>query len=66
MGDYGALAKTHEVREFLEDAYGIEVLKVVHVEAAHDPADPDSRRNFVNTTRQSGNLGKRGDQIWLL
>ena len=27
--------------EFLEDDDGIEVLKVVHVEAAHDPADPD-------------------------
>ena len=40
MGDYKALAKTHEVRELLEDADGIEVLKVVHVEAAHDPVDP--------------------------
>src|SRR6516165_32948 len=43
MGDYKALAKTHEVREFLEDADGIEVLKVVHVEASHDPADPLAR-----------------------
>ena len=42
MGDYETLTETHEVRESLEDADGIKVLKVVHVEAAHDPADPDS------------------------
>jgi predicted TIM-barrel fold metal-dependent hydrolase len=40
MGDYGAITGKHEVSEFLADAGEIEVLKTVHVEAAHDPADP--------------------------
>jgi predicted TIM-barrel fold metal-dependent hydrolase len=40
MGDYEAIRGRHEVAEFLADAGEIEVLKVVHVEAAHDPADP--------------------------
>jgi predicted TIM-barrel fold metal-dependent hydrolase len=40
MGDYGAITGKHEVSEFLADAGEIEVLKAVHVEAAHDPADP--------------------------
>jgi predicted TIM-barrel fold metal-dependent hydrolase len=40
MGDYDAITGKHEVSEFLADAGEIEVLKTVHVEAAHDPADP--------------------------
>jgi predicted TIM-barrel fold metal-dependent hydrolase len=56
MGDYNALAKTHEVREFLED--GIEVLKVVHVEAAHDPADPLAETRWLQLLADTlGNSG---------
>src|SRR5262249_2450896 len=40
MGPCEAVLKTHEVRNFLDDAQGVEVLKVVHVEAAHDPDAP--------------------------
>lgn len=40
MGEYRALARTHGVKEFLEDAEGVNVLKVVHIDAGHDPADP--------------------------
>jgi len=40
MGDYEAITGKYEVKEFLADAGEIEVLKAVHVEAAHDPADP--------------------------
>lgn len=40
MGRCEAILKTHEVREFLADAEGVEVQKVVHIDAAHDPADP--------------------------
>ena len=58
MGDYNALAKTHEVREFLVDADGIEVLKVVHVEAAHDPTDPLAETRWLRLLADTpGNSG---------
>lgn len=40
MGPCDAILKTHEVRHFLADAEGVEVLKAVHIDAAHDPAAP--------------------------
>ena len=40
MGPCDAILKTHEISDFRTDAKGVEVLKVVHVEAAHDPAAP--------------------------
>lgn len=40
MGPCEAILKTHEVADFLADAQGVEVLKVVHVDAAHDPSEP--------------------------
>jgi predicted TIM-barrel fold metal-dependent hydrolase len=40
MGPCEPILKTHEVAEFLADAQGVEVLKVVHIDAAHDPAAP--------------------------
>lgn len=39
-GDYSPIAKTHRLEHFLADAAPVEVLKVVHVDAGHDPADP--------------------------
>ncbi|MBV8522913.1 MAG: amidohydrolase family protein, partial [Acetobacteraceae bacterium] len=38
MGDYRSLARTYQVKEFLADAQGVEVIKVVHIDAGHDPA----------------------------
>lgn len=40
MGNCDAILKTHEVRHFLADAEGVEVLKAVHIDAAHDPTAP--------------------------
>jgi predicted TIM-barrel fold metal-dependent hydrolase len=48
-GEYGSLAKTCEVAEFLADAAGIEVLKVVHIEAGHDPADPLAETRWLQS-----------------
>lgn len=39
-GDYTAIATTHRLEHFLADAVPVEVLKVVHIDAGHDPADP--------------------------
>lgn len=49
MGEYGSLAKTHGVREFLADAGQVEVLKVVHVDAGHDPADPVAETKWLQS-----------------
>ncbi len=40
IGDYSAIAKTHLLVHFDEDAGPIEVVKLVHVDAGHDPSDP--------------------------
>ena len=40
MGPCDAILKTYEVPDFLADAQGIAVRKVVHIDAAHDPAEP--------------------------
>lgn len=40
MGPCDAILKTYEVADYLADAEGVEVLKAVHIDAAHDPAAP--------------------------
>jgi len=40
LGDYSPIARSHLPADFLGDAGAIEVLKVVHIDAGHDPADP--------------------------
>jgi predicted TIM-barrel fold metal-dependent hydrolase len=58
MGEYGSLARTHAVEEFLADAGGIEVLKVVHVDAGHDPADPLAETRWLQSLADTpGNRG---------
>jgi predicted TIM-barrel fold metal-dependent hydrolase len=58
MGDYAALAKTYEVHEFLGEAAGIEVLKVVHIDAGHDPTDPLAETRWLQSLADSpGNRG---------
>jgi len=49
MGEYGPLARTHEVKEFLADAGEVEVLKVVHIDAGHDPADPLAETRWLQS-----------------
>lgn len=39
-GDYSSIARTHRLEHFLADATPVEVLKVVHIDAGHDAADP--------------------------
>jgi predicted TIM-barrel fold metal-dependent hydrolase len=58
MGEYGSLARTHEVAEFLADAAGVEVLKVVHIDAGHDPADPLAETRWLQSLAHApGNRG---------
>ncbi|HEX2528026.1 MAG TPA: amidohydrolase family protein [Geminicoccus sp.] len=40
IGDYHAIAKTHLLEDFLADAGSIQVQKIVHIDAGHDPSDP--------------------------
>ena len=47
MGDHSSLAREHGPAEFLRAAEGVDVLKVVHVEAGHDPADPVAETAWV-------------------
>ena len=49
MGEYSSLIATHGAKEFLADAAEIEVLKVVHVEAGHDPADPLAETKWLQS-----------------
>ena len=58
MGEYGSLAKTHAVHEFLADAGQVEVLKVVHVDAGHDPADSVAETEWLQS--QADAPGNRG------
>jgi predicted TIM-barrel fold metal-dependent hydrolase len=46
-GPYEAIARTHEPSHFLADAAGVEVLRVVHVDAGHDPADPVAETRWL-------------------
>jgi predicted TIM-barrel fold metal-dependent hydrolase len=58
MGEYGSLAKTHGVEEFLAEAGEIEVLKVVHIDAGHDPADPLAETKWLQSLADAP--GSRG------
>jgi predicted TIM-barrel fold metal-dependent hydrolase len=49
MGEYASLSTTHGVEQFLADAAGVEVLKVVHVDAGHDPADPVAETRWLQS-----------------
>jgi len=58
MGPCDAILKTYEVREFLADTAGVDVLKVVHVDAAHDPADPLEETRWLQSLADAP--GSRG------
>jgi predicted TIM-barrel fold metal-dependent hydrolase len=55
MGDYTPLIRNHGVSEFLADAGEIEVLKVVHIDAAHDPADPIAETRWLQSLADNPN-----------
>ena len=40
IGDYRPIARTHLLSHFDADAGPIEVIKIVHIDAGHDPSDP--------------------------
>ncbi len=58
MGPCDAILKTYEVREFLADSEGIELLKVVHIDAAHDPTDPFEETRWLQSLADAA--GSRG------
>lgn len=47
IGPYESIAHTHELADFLRDAEGIEVLKLVHIDAGHDPSDPVAETRWL-------------------
>jgi predicted TIM-barrel fold metal-dependent hydrolase len=49
IGPYEAIARTHEPPHFRADAAGVEVLRVVHVDAGHDPADPVAETRWLSS-----------------
>jgi predicted TIM-barrel fold metal-dependent hydrolase len=49
MGDYQTLVKSYDIERFQEDAAGIEVLKVVHIEAGHDANDPVAETRWLQS-----------------
>lgn len=58
MGEYVSLARTHGIREFLADAGAVEVRKVVHIDAGHDPADPLAETRWLQSLADApGNRG---------
>lgn len=58
MGPCDAILKTYEVANFLGDTQGVEVLKVVHIDAAHDPTTPLKETQWLQS--QADAPGSRG------
>jgi predicted TIM-barrel fold metal-dependent hydrolase len=40
IGDYSSIAKTYLLQHFLEDSGSVDVVKLVHIDAGHDPGNP--------------------------
>jgi predicted TIM-barrel fold metal-dependent hydrolase len=55
-GDNRLLAQSYGPAQFLADAEGVEVLAVVHVEAAQDPADPIAETRWLQSLADAGGL----------
>ncbi len=58
MGPCDAILKTYEVGDFLGDTQGVDVLKVVHIDAAHDPAAPLKETQWLQSLADAP--GSRG------
>jgi predicted TIM-barrel fold metal-dependent hydrolase len=49
VGDYRSIARTHRLGDFLADARPVEVLKIVHIDAGHDHADPLAETRWLQS-----------------
>lgn len=49
VGDVSPLRKTYVIDDLLSDASDIEVVKVVHIEAKHDPSDPVAETRWLQS-----------------
>lgn len=58
MGPCEPILGVYEVREFLADTHGVDVLKVVHIDAAHDPAHPLEETRWLQSLADAH--GSRG------
>jgi predicted TIM-barrel fold metal-dependent hydrolase len=56
-GDNRLLAQSYGRAQFLADAEGVEVLAVVHVEAAQDPANPIAETRWLQSLADAGSGG---------
>jgi predicted TIM-barrel fold metal-dependent hydrolase len=55
-GDNRLLAQTYTPERFLADAAGVEVLAVVHVEAAQDPRNPLAETRWLESLAERGGI----------
>jgi predicted TIM-barrel fold metal-dependent hydrolase len=62
-GPYDLLARNHELADFLRAAGDIEVLKMVHVEAGHDPSDPVAESSWLQSIADDLSSGGRPNGI---
>ncbi len=49
MGPYDALIRNYGIGDFLQDAAEVEVIKVVHIDAAHDHANPVAETRWLQS-----------------
>jgi predicted TIM-barrel fold metal-dependent hydrolase len=57
IGDYRAIARTHRLADFLAETGSIEVRKVVHIDAGHDPADPVAETRWLQSVAADPSSG---------
>lgn len=63
ISPYDAIAKTHELSDFLREAGDIEILKVVHVNGSHDPSDPVEESRWLQSIADDPKSGGRPNGI---
>src|SRR5690349_18870277 len=64
VGDARELKHNYLPEDFLRDAAGIDVIKAVHVEANHDPADPVEETRWLQSLADVGQ-NVEGIERWL-
>ena len=62
-GDYSSIAKTHLLEHFLADAGTIDVVKLVHIDAGHDPDDPVGETRWLQRIADDPASGGRPNAI---
>lgn len=63
IGDYASIARTHLLTDFLAEAGSVEVIKVVHIDAGHDPADPVAETRWLQGIADDPASGGRPNAI---